>query len=177
MQRVLDFIPERGAFQRFMDDLVQLLAVTKSVQLEPGSHVVVDGHGRKRIRLLKHHAHTAAQLGSRGSVVNAEVANAYLAIDTRLGNGFVHAVQTANERGLSTARRADERGRMIGEHSNVDVEQGLRLAVERIQVLDCNSDAHGWLSSCQSSVSYSDANRGDRAHDKNNQNQRSRPCL
>ena len=31
---------------------------------------------------------------------------------------------------------------LIGEHGDVDVEQSLIFAVKRIQVLDCNSDAH-----------------------------------
>ena len=50
------------------------------------------------------------------------------ALDPRLGNGFVHAVQTANERGFPAARRADERGRVVGEHGDVDVEQACVLA-------------------------------------------------
>ena len=35
-----------------------------------------------------------------------------------------------------------ERGRVVRLHDDVDVEQGLRLAVKRVQVLDVNSDAH-----------------------------------
>src|SRR6202043_3862493 len=88
------------------------------------------------------------QLGGRGSVINTEIADVHFALDPRLGNGFVQAIQTANERGFPAARGADQRGRVIGKHGDVDVEQGLRLAVKRIQVLDCNSDAHRSLSSC-----------------------------
>ena len=89
--------------QRFVDYFIQLFAVAKAVELETGGNVVIDGHGRERIRLLKHHAHAAAQLGGRGSVINTEIADQYLAIDPRLGNGFVHAVETANERGFAAA--------------------------------------------------------------------------
>ena len=142
VQRVFYLVPERGGLQRLMHDLVQLFAVPKAVQLEPGRHIVVDRHGRKRIRLLKHHAHAAAQLGGRGSVINAEVADEYFSFHPRLGNRLVHAIQTPNERGFPAARGTDERGRVVGLHGDVDVEQRLCLGVKRIQVLDCNSDAH-----------------------------------
>ncbi len=60
----------------------------------------------------------------------------HFAFDPRLGNGFVHAVQTTNERGFPATRRTDERGRVVGLHGDVDVEQGLRFAIKRIQMLD-----------------------------------------
>jgi len=37
---------------------------------------------------------------------------------------------------------ADERGGVVRLHDDVDVEQRLRLAVKRVEVLDFNSDAH-----------------------------------
>ncbi len=177
MQRVFYFVPQRGTVQRLLHDFIQLFAVANAVQLEAGGYVVVDGHGGKRIGFLKDHADTAAQLGGGGSVINADVADADLAFDARLGNGLVHAIETANESGFAATGRANQRGRAVGEHADVDVEQGLRLAVKGIQVFDRDSDAHKSLSSRQSSVLDGDANRSDRAHNQHNQHQRTGPRL
>src|ERR1700722_7158048 len=158
-----------------MDHLIQLFAVAKAIQFEPGSDIVIDRHRGKRIGLLKHHAYPAAQLRGGGSVIDTEVADADAALNPRLGNGLVHAVQTTNERGLAAARGTDESGRAIGEYLDVDVEQRLGLPIKRVQVLDRNSHAHSSLSSRQSSVPHGDANRGNRAYDENDQNQRAGP--
>jgi hypothetical protein len=54
----------------------------------------------------------------------------------------MHPIQASYKRRFPAARRADERRGVVRLHDNVDVEQCLRLAVKRIQVLDCDSDAH-----------------------------------
>ena len=92
----------------------------------------------------------------------------------------MHPVQAANERGFPATRRPDQCRRVVGLHDDIDVEQRLRPAVKRVQVLDCNSNAHSWftlLMLLTTFRAYRDPHRRDGAHDKNDQNQRARPCL
>jgi hypothetical protein len=69
----------------------------------------------------------------------------------------MHAVQATDEGRLAASGRADQSSRMVREHVQIDVEQRLGFAVEGIQVLDVNSDAHKSLRSCQRAPPDGDA--------------------
>src|SRR5579863_2427570 len=97
---VLHFAPQRGGVEGALDDFIQLAAVAESVELQPRRHVVINRHRRERVRLLEHHAHAAAQLGRRGTVVSVDFADPYAAFHARVGNGLVHAIDAADERRL-----------------------------------------------------------------------------
>src|SRR5882724_8572925 len=103
MQMVLNLIPQSGAIERALDDVVQLFTIPEAIELEARRNVVVDRHRRKWICFLEDHSHTAAQLSRGRSVINAEISDANRSFHTCVGNGFVHAVQTANKRGLPAA--------------------------------------------------------------------------
>ena len=113
-----------------------------SVQLQPRRHVVVNRHGRKRIRPLKHHAHAAADLHRLRVAVDVHVADAHRAGDARDRIGLVHAVQAAHKRALAAARRTNQRSRMVGRNVQVDVLQRVVGSVPRIQVHHLDADAH-----------------------------------
>jgi hypothetical protein len=81
-------------------------------------------------------------LSGRGSVINAEIADANAALYAGFGDGFVHAVEASDKSGFAAAGGPNERGRTVREYGDVDVEQSLGLSVKRIQVFDGNSDAH-----------------------------------
>ena len=59
-QPVLDGVPQADLAQPLLGDHVQLLALGDPVGLDPGHHVVPDGH-RERVGALEEHADPAAQ--------------------------------------------------------------------------------------------------------------------
>ena len=80
-------------------------------QLEPGEHVVADGHGRERVRLLEHHADAHAHLlGAHAPAVDVVAVEQDLAVERGAGDQLVHAVEHPQEGRLAAAGRADERG-------------------------------------------------------------------
>src|SRR5207302_11345586 len=103
MQKVLGFIPKGGGFERLLHNYVQLTPVAKAIQLQSGSHVVIDRHRRKRIRLLKHHADPAPKLRSIRSVVGVDLANAYQALNPGFGNRLMHTIDAADEGRLAAS--------------------------------------------------------------------------
>ena len=113
-----------------------------AVQLQAGCHILVDRHGRKRIRLLKHHADPAPQLGRRRTVVGVVLADLYFAFHSSFRRGLMHAIQATDERRLPAARRPNQRGRVVCLHIQVDVLQRLGLAIPGIQVFHPDSDTH-----------------------------------
>ena len=63
VEPVLDLVPEVGAAQRALDDLVLLgLLHPARVEVEPGGDVLVDRHRRERVGRLEDHADQAADL-------------------------------------------------------------------------------------------------------------------
>src|SRR6266478_1046684 len=140
MQMVFNFVPQSGAVERAIDYFVKLFAIAEAVELESRRNVVVDRHRRKWIRFLEDHSHAPAQLSRRCSVIDAEIPDAHSSFHACVRNGLVHPVQTANKRGLPAAGGANQRGGMVRLKNQIDVEQGLSLAVEGIYVLASDSD-------------------------------------
>src|SRR5699024_4958993 len=100
-------------------------------------HVVLDGHGGEGVSLLEDHAHLAADVDRvDAGAVDVLVVHLHAALDAGTGDDLVHAVQGAQHGGLTTARRADERGdglRLDGHGHPLDRAE---IAVEDVQILD-----------------------------------------
>ena len=124
-------------------NLVKLAAVAKTVQLQAGSDVVIDRHRGKWIRLLKHHTYMTSNVDSRRTVINFELTNSDTACNASVAHGFMHAVQAANESGLATARRSDDRRGVLGGHVHTDILEGLSLSEPGVQILDLDANVGG----------------------------------
>ena len=143
LQIVLHFVPKRGAAQRFFDDHIQLLAVAKSIQPEPGGNIVVNRHTRKWVGLLKHHANTTPYIHRRNSVaINVHVAHAHSTLSTGVRMRFVHAIQAADECGLAAAGRTNNRRGMVGQNVHSDLVKGLVFSKPGIQAFDFDINTH-----------------------------------
>ncbi len=142
LQIVLDLFPERGLLERALDGLVEDAAIAEAVELEAADDVVVDRHGRKGVGALKDHADAAADLDRRRVLVDIDLAHLDDAGGAGDGIGLVHAVEAAHEGGFAAAGGADERGGVVGGDVQVDVLQGVRCAVPRVQILNLNADSH-----------------------------------
>ena len=93
LQPVLHLVPDGGAAQALLHQLVQLLLAVVAVQAGAVGHVVVDAHG-ERIGLLEHHADAAAQVGHVHVLIqNILAVEQSLAGDAHIGNQIVHPVQ------------------------------------------------------------------------------------
>src|SRR5437764_243150 len=68
MQAILGLVPERGAGERALDDLVELPFVAHAADAQAVGDVVVD-RLREGIRFLEDHAHAAAQFDDVGVAV------------------------------------------------------------------------------------------------------------
>src|SRR3954451_15802657 len=55
VEPLLDLVPEVGAAQGLLHDLVRLRLAGPALELVAGHHVVVDRHGGERVRALEHH--------------------------------------------------------------------------------------------------------------------------
>ena len=106
-------------------------------QLQAGGHVVVDRHRRERVGLLEHHADRAADGGDvELGAVDVHAVEHDLALGARAGDQLVHAVEAADERRLAAAGRPDDGGHPVCLELDVDILQGLSLAVVGTQPFD-----------------------------------------
>lgn len=120
--------------QAFLHRFIQNAAVPYPRQLQPVGNVLINSH-REGIGLLENHPHLPAQMdgvqgrGSHVHPVNADGA----ARDAGLRNAVIHPVDAAQQRGLSTSGRADERRHPVSGNLHGDMEQGLLAPITKIQ--------------------------------------------
>ena len=117
---VFDLVPQRGAPQAVLDERVKVRAALHPTQARAIGDVVVDGK-REHARLLEDHPHVHAQLDRVDRAMVDVLAverdgTAHLDVSEHV----VHAVQTAQQRGLATAGRPDERGDLVGRDTGAD---------------------------------------------------------
>src|SRR5581483_6348720 len=123
VELVLHLVPQGGAGQRPLDDLVEALLLA----VQPGAEgdVVVD-RLREGVGLLEHHADPAADLGGVDPVA---VDVMTLVLDRAPHPGrrdeVVHAVETPQDRALAAAGRPDEGGDLVGGDVAGDAGHGL----------------------------------------------------
>jgi len=133
-QLVLHFHPQRGLFQCPFHAIIHIVLVQIVIEFHAEGDVVVDGH-RERGGFLEHHAY----LGAQGVEILLLVQKIFpiqqnFASGSLLGVELVHAVEGAQQRGLTAAGRADEGGHHFFRDGEVDVLEGAVFAVVKIQV-------------------------------------------
>ena len=109
---ILHLVPQRRLLEAPLNDLVELHAIPDPVQTERRRDVVVHGHRRERIRLLKNHPHATAD---RDRIVRVDVlvVEEHLTFHPGLRDRLVQPVQTSDERRLAAPRGADDRCRGV----------------------------------------------------------------
>ncbi len=158
LEAVLDLVPDRGAAQRLLDSVVEV--VLHAEDAEPEGDVVVD-RLRERVRTLEDHADPPPDL-DRVDVgpVEVDAVVEQPAVDARARDEVVHPVQAAQERRLAAARRPDQRRDRV----LVDLERGVldrrRGAVVDREVLHVEDR----LALLSRGRRFRHAHRGDRAH-------------
>ena len=134
LELVLDVVPERGAAEAALDELVHVALV--AVDPRPEGDVLVD-RLRERVRLLEDHPDAAAD-GDRIDRLREQV----LAVeqDPALGavrrDEVVHPVDRPQQRRLAAAGRADQRGDRVLGDLDVDVADRPERAVVARHVLE-----------------------------------------
>ncbi len=136
VQLVLDLLPQGAAAQGLFDPAVEFGLGQALVETDAEGDVVVDRHREGR-RLLEHHADARAQVvGVHLAGQDVLPVEHHVALGTLAGVEVVHPVEDAQERGLATARGADEGRHFMLIEREVDVLQRARLAVEEVQLSD-----------------------------------------
>src|ERR1700739_3948042 len=109
VEPVLDLVPQVGALEGSLGDLVESLAIAHALQPESRGDVVLDRHRRKGIGPLEHHADGAANAdGIHSGTVDVIAVEQHGALDPCARRDLVHPVQRATHGGLPTPRRASE---------------------------------------------------------------------
>src|SRR5277367_1011109 len=125
---VLHFVPEGGAAQAVLDEVVEAAFV--AIDAQAVGYVVINRFW-KWIGALEDHAHAAAQADDVERV-NVLTIEKDFAFNAGVANGFVHAVQSAQECGFAAAGRTDERGDTVGGNFQAEAEDGLLRTVIKI---------------------------------------------
>ena len=135
-QPILDLSPERRLGQRALHQLVQLLLFAHAVCARAERDILINAH-RKRIRLLKHHSHTAAQGVDVGQAAeNILSVKQHLSLHTAVLHQIGHAVQRFEQRGFAASGRADEGGGASFRNIQIDPLECLKAAVVQIEILN-----------------------------------------
>ena len=114
-----------------------LAAASARAEAQAGGDVVEHRHRRERVGLLKDHADRAAHRDDVDRrVVDVGVVEQHAPLGVRAGDLLVHAVDAAHHRRLAAARRADDRGDLVGAEVEVDALDLFGLAVEGAQLLE-----------------------------------------
>ncbi len=133
IQAVLDLVPQRGALQATLGDLLQPRTVSQARHTGAERHVFEDRLG-KRIGFLKHHAHAPAQV-NEVDVGREDLLVVEQHVPRMMGSfdQVVHAVERPQKRRFAAARRPDQgHDRALG-NRNRDAMEGLVGAVPERQ--------------------------------------------
>src|SRR5580692_6918762 len=106
----------------------------ESIDAQAVRDIFKNGFG-KGVGSLKDHADAAAEAGDvlRKYVFAVEQ---NFTDDAGAAHGFVHAVESANQRRFSAARRTDESSHAIGSDLQADGMQGVELAIVEVNIAD-----------------------------------------
>jgi hypothetical protein len=110
VQDVLHLVPQGRLAQRALDQHV-LVGRREPREAQPGQHVLANGHRRKGIGLLEHHAHAPSHADRvDAGTVDVLSVEQHAPRHARPRHDLVHPVDAAHERRLATPRRPDDRG-------------------------------------------------------------------
>src|SRR5206468_5759609 len=123
---------------RPFDTFVHLTLAQLLVEANAERDVVVDRHWKRR-RLLEHHADPGTQQIQVDSRIQNVAAIEHDLACRALGRiEGVHAVEGAQQRRLAAPRRTDERGDAALRNVEIDVLEGLEVAVKEMEMTYCN---------------------------------------
>jgi hypothetical protein len=135
LERSLHLVPERRSDERLLDYRVEVGTCAHAMRLGSVGHVVVHRHG-ERVRLLEHLPHTNAQLD------RIDIPGVYVrpvqedrTPDRHPADLVVHPIQTAQQRGLATPRRADECRHGLRWHTHAHPRHSGLLAIRHRNIL------------------------------------------
>src|SRR6476660_9999967 len=137
MQAILRLIPQGGFLQRPLDLFIQEAAGRLSANTESISHILINRLW-ERIRLLEDHTDTHPHLERidlRIKDINRIGIQNDLAVRSIAGIQIVHTVEAAQIGGLSTTGWANERRHLFVGNREVQILQGMRSTVIKIEIL------------------------------------------
>ena len=115
---------------------------------------VVENAHRKRVGLLKDHAHPLAQLDHIDALgIDRVAVDPHVAAGRDAVDQVVHPVDAPQQRRFAAARRADDRRHLALGDRHRDVEQGLLVAVPEREVFDLQDRLLRHRPSCGSTAS------------------------
>jgi len=129
VEPVLRLLPQRGAAEAALDDLLQLGAPVHALDAAAVGHVL-ENRLRERVGFLEHHTDARAQgrdvdLGR----VQVRAVEAQAPFDSHLVDQVVQPIEAAQQGGFAAARRADEGGDPLLGNLERDGVERLRVAV------------------------------------------------
>ena len=135
LQAVLHLLEQAGTAQAGHHHLLEFgLGVCQTMNARAVRHVL-EHRLRERVGLLEDHADARAQLHHiEVRIVDVGVVDLDLARHAAARNGVVHPVDAAQERRLAAARRPDERHDALVGHIDVDVLQGMLVAIVDVDI-------------------------------------------
>ena len=130
LEPILDLVPNGGAPQAPLDNLIELDLAVPAVQARTIGNIVVDRFG-ERVRFLENHADAAAQ----GDDIDARIVDLLAAKEQgaaglAAGNQVVHPVDRPQQRAFAAAGRADDRGDLALVEIQRDPPHRLVVAIE-----------------------------------------------
>src|SRR5208337_530230 len=131
VELILHFLPQCRAPQTLLHFLLQGGPTVGAIHPKPVGDIIKNGLG-KGVRPLKNHSHAATQ-GDRVKGKKIFIVEQDLSLGSSVRYRLVHAVQSAQESGLATTRRANDGGDAVGEDLKVDVKKGLLGTVVEVQ--------------------------------------------
>ncbi len=141
---VFHLVPKGGFAQRILQPRAQDRAVAHAVELQADEDVVGDAHGRKRVRLLEHHADAPAHhRGVHFRAVKVLAVDEDFAGHVGAGDQLVQPVQAAQKRRFAAAARTDDGGDRARRNLERDVDDGVLRAVENIDAAGVHRRHHG----------------------------------
>src|SRR3989442_6311293 len=142
-QPVLDLVPQRRRLQGPLHALVQDGPIAHAAQPQSRGDVVEYRHRGKPVRLLQDHADPAPHLDMvDAGRIHVLALEEHAAADPRAGHHLVHAVETADERGLAATRRADDRGDRARRDAEIDVTEHMTRSEPGIELRDRDPVSH-----------------------------------
>ena len=132
---ILGLLPDSGTLERGFNNLVKLHTALDAVRARTIGDVIINRH-RERIRLLEYHADTAAQQIDVTVLVDILTIEHDVARDTAVFHQIVHAVERTQQRRLAAAGRPDECGDLILLDIQIDIVQGVKIAVMQIHIVN-----------------------------------------
>src|SRR5712691_7062331 len=136
---IFDFVPEGGVAQTLFDGFRD--SGFRAVDAQAIGNILENGFG-ERVGALENHTDTAT-IGSDVLGKDVLAIKQNFTFEACAADGFVHAVEGAQQGGFAAPRGANERGDLVGGDAHADVEEDLLAAVKEIHFGDGHAQGEG----------------------------------